>query len=110
MSVGVRYDTIQILIVRSRVDMLEDKFAEPLIAIYQCLQSRKLDPPVGEHPNDSVRISFSWCSFVARRVSLKPIVNLFPSLQIVGLNLGTSRQRVVAGRRLSMDGSWRAAE
>jgi hypothetical protein len=51
-SVGVRDDTIQIVIVRSRVDMLEDKFAELLIAIYQGLQSRKLDPPVGEHPND----------------------------------------------------------
>ena len=34
MSVGVRNDTVQIVIVSGRVDMLEDKFAEPLIAIY----------------------------------------------------------------------------
>jgi|ERR1700683_2962630 len=107
MSVGVCYDQIQVVIVSSRVDMLEDEFAEPLIAIYQGLKCRKLVPAVGEHPDDGVRISLSWCAFIARRVVLKPIVNLFPSLQMVGLNLSTSRQRVVAIRCLSRDGSWR---
>ena len=33
MLVGVRDDTIQVVIIGGRVDMLEDEFAKPLIVI-----------------------------------------------------------------------------